>query len=149
MRRKSGDNREDESMADEPKNAHPDTEPSPYAVPRREPRHPVPVVYQRYIYLKVKIDHDFVPVILHNFSGSGILFESHVPFEREASASCVISIPQSLSREISFDVRVKHCRKKDNTFFIGAAIEKAVDTTWFDVFREVHDFIMQRQGKVY
>jgi hypothetical protein len=138
-------------MADEPKKAGPDPEPSKtqYAVPRREPRHPVPAAYQRYFHLKVKIGDDFVPVILHNFSGSGILFESRVPFGIEASAGCVISIPWSLSREIAFAIRVKHCEKENNAFFVGAAIEKAVDATWFDVFREVHDYIMQRQGNVY
>jgi hypothetical protein len=138
-------------MADEPKKAGPDSKPSNtgYAESRREQRHPVPFVYQRYIHLKVKVDDDLVPVILHNFSGSGVLFESSVPFEREASAGCVISIPRSLSREIAFDIRVIHCTKKNDAFFVGAAIEKAADATWFNVFREVHDFIMQRQGEVY
>jgi len=138
-------------MADESKKADPDPDPSnaQYTVPRREQRLPVPAAYQRYIHLKVKIGDDFVPVILHNFSGCGVLFESPVPFGIEASAGCVISIPWSLSREIAFDIRVKHCEKEDNIFFVGAAIEKAADTTWFDVFREVHDFIVQRQGDVY
>jgi hypothetical protein len=138
-------------MADEPKKTDPDSEPSNahYAGRRREQRHPVPAVYQRYIHLKVKIGDDFVPVILLNFSGSGVLFESSVPLERESSAGCVISIPWSLSREIAFDIRVKHCEKENSTFFVGAAIEKTADATWFDVFREVHDYIMQRQGDVY
>ena len=138
-------------MADEPKKADPDHERSntQYAVPRREPRHPVPAAYQRYIHLKVKIGAELVPVILHDFSGSGILFESRVPFGIEASAGCVISIPWSLSREIAFAIRVKHCEKENNTFFVGAAIEKTADATWFAVFSEVHDFIMQRQGDVY
>jgi hypothetical protein len=138
-------------MAAEQEKAVPDSEPSntSYAVPRREQRHPVPAVYQRYIILKVKIDDVFVSVILHNFSGSGVLFESQVPFEIKSYADCVISIPQSLSREIAFDIRGKHCQKKNNTFFVGAAIETAADATWFNIFREVHDFIMQRQGDVY
>ena len=138
-------------MADEPKKAGPDSELSNtgHAELRREQRHPVPTVYQRYIHLKVKIDDDFVPVILHNFSASGVLFENRAPFEMEASAGCLISIPRSLSREIAFDIRVIHCTKKNSTFFVGAAIERAADTTWFNVFREVHDFIMQRQGDVY
>jgi hypothetical protein len=99
--------------------------------------------------LKVKIDDVFVPVILHNFSDGGVFFESNVPFEIGSHADCAISISQSLSREIAFDVRFKHCRKKDTTFFVGAVIETVADATWFSVFREVHDFIMQRQGDVY
>jgi len=138
-------------MVDEQKKGVPDPEPSNsgYAVPRRQQRLPVPAVYQRYIHLKVKIDNVFVPIILHNFSGIGILFESHGPFEIESSVDCVISISQSLSREIAFGIRVKHCEKKNNAFFVGAAIEMAGDATWFNVFKEVHDFIMQRKGDVY
>lgn len=138
-------------MTDEQKKAVADSEPSnaSYAMPRREPRLPVPAAYQRYINLKVKIDGIFVQVILHNFSGSGVLFECHAPCEVESRADCIISIPQSLSREIAFDIRVKHCQKKNNTFFVGAAIETASDQTWFNIFREVHDFIMQRQGGIY
>ena len=138
-------------MADEQGKAVPDFEPSntSFAVPRREQRHPVPAVYQRYINMKVKKDDVFVPVILHNFSGSGVLFESKVPFEIRSYADCVLSISQMLSKEIAFDIQVKHCRKEIDTFFIGAAIGTAADTTWFNIFREVHDFIMQRQGEVY
>ncbi len=116
---------------------------------RWEERHPVPAVYQREINLKVKIDNVFVPVILHNFSNSGVLFESQMPCEMGASADCVISIPRSLSRELAFAIRVKHCQKKHTAFFVGAVIEAPVDATWFNIFREVHDFIMQRQGEVY
>ena len=130
-------------MSGEQEKAVPDSE------QRREQRHPVPAVYQRYINLKVTIDDVIVPVILHNFSAGGVLFESRVPFEIKTYADCVISIPRSLSREIDFDIRVKHCQKKNNTFFIGAAIETAVDATWFNIFREVLGFIMQRQGEVY
>jgi hypothetical protein len=142
---------EDKLMADEQKKAVPNPEPSNanYAVPRREQRHPVSAVYQRYIDLKVQIGNIFVPVILHDFSGSGVLFESQVPLEIESCADCVISISRSLSKEIAFDVRVKHCRKKEDTFLVGAAIETAADTTWFEIFKEAHDFIMQRQGSVY
>ncbi len=138
-------------MADEREKDVPGPGPSSagYAVPRREQRLPVPAVYQRYIHLKVKIDDVFIPVILHDFSGIGILFESRGPFEIESYADCVISISRSLSREVAFGIRVKHCEKKNNAFFVGAAIETAGDATWFNVFKEVHDFIMQRKGDVY
>ncbi len=138
-------------MADDRKKDVPGTGPSSarYAVPRREQRHPVPAVYQRYIDMKVKMDGVFVPVVLHNFSGSGVLFESPGPCETGSHVECVISISQSLSREIAFGVRVKHCEKKNNAFFVGAEVETAADATWFNIFREVHDFIMQRKDDVY
>lgn len=139
-------------MVDGQKKGAPGPEPpkAGHAEPRREQRHPVPAVYLRYINLKVKIGRVFVPVILQNFSGIGILFESRVPFETASHAGCVISISRALSREIAFDVRVIHCEKKNNTtFLVGAEIETAADETWLNVFRAVHDFILQRQDDVY
>ena len=138
-------------MADDQKKHVPDRDPShpSSAVPRREQRYPVTAVYQRYVSLKVKIDDVFVPVILHNFSGSGVLFESSVPFKIGSHADCAISISQSLSREIAFAIRVKRCQTKNDAFFVGAVIETVADATWFRVFREVHDYIMQRKGDVY
>jgi len=136
-------------MADESKKTDPDPS-NPGSSPlRREPRHPVPPVYQRYIDLKVEINDVFVPVILHNFSGSGVLFASQVPCEVGSRADCIFSISQSLSRDIAFAVRIKHCREKNSIFLVGATIETAVDATWFRIFTEVHNFIMQRQGDVY
>lgn len=138
-------------MADRQKKAVSDPEPSNthYAVPRREQRHPVPAVYQRHIYLKVKIDNELVSVLFQDFSSCGVLFESHVPFEIESFAEGVISMPRSLSREIAFNIRVKHCEKKNDAFLIGAAIETADDATWMNIIREVYDYIMERQGDVY
>ncbi len=138
-------------MADELDRSVPDTGPAStgYDKARREPRHPVPAVYQRYIDLKVMMDDTLVPVILHNVSSCGVLFESQVPFEIGAHAHCIISLPRSLSQEITFYARVKHCRKELDAFFVGAAIRTADDPTWFNVFLEVHDYIMKRQGEVY
>ena len=113
---------------------------------RKEHRHPVPAVYQQYIDLRVKVDEVFVPVILRNFSGSGILCEIPVPLEIGSYADCVISPSQFLSKEIAFTVRVKHCRQGTDSSLVGAAIETVADADWFNVFKEVHDFIMERQG---
>ncbi len=139
-------------MGNEKKKSDPDPElsHSGHAGHRRAQRHPVPPVYLRYIHLKVKIDDVFVPVVLQNFSGMGILFETQVPFEVQSHADCVISVSQLLSREIAFDVRVSHCEKSShNTFLVGAEVETTDDATWFNVFRAVHDFILQRQDDVY
>jgi hypothetical protein len=138
-------------MAERQKNDVPDLEPSNthFAVPRREQRHPVPAVYQRHIHLKVKIDNELVPVLFQDFSSFGVLFESHVPFEIESRAEGVISMPRSLSREIAFNIRVRHCEKKNDAFLVGAAIETTDDETWMNIIREVYDYIMERQGDVY
>ena len=116
---------------------------------RLEKRYEVPSVYQRYIQLRVKAGNNFVPAVLNNFSRRGILFECTEPFDVETRAECIISISRMLSRDISFGIAVKYCKNYGQAFRIGAIIETVADATWFDVFVEIHDFIVQRQDSVY
>jgi hypothetical protein len=116
---------------------------------RLEKRFEVPAVYQRYIQLRVKAGISFIPAVLNNFSRRGILFECTEPFDVDTHAECIISIPRLLSRDISFGIAVKYCKKNDQAFHIGAIIETVADATWFNVFVEIHDFIVQRQDSVY
>ena len=116
---------------------------------RLEERYEVPAVYQRYVQLRVKSGDDFIPAVLSNFSRHGILFENTVPVDVGTHAECIISIPRLLSQDISFGIAVKYCNKKDQTFIIGAVIDTIADATWFNVFVEIHDFIVQRQDSVY
>jgi hypothetical protein len=116
---------------------------------RKEKRYEVPSVYQRYIQLRVKAGNNFVPAFLNNFSRHGILFECTAPFDADTHTECIISISRMLSRDISFGIAVKYCRKIEPAFRIGAIIETVADATWFNVFVEIHDFIVQRQDSVY
>ena len=86
---------------------------------------------------------------MNNFSRHGILFECTEPFDIDTRAECVISISRLLSRDISFGIAVKYCKKDEQVFRIGAIIETVADATWFNVFVEIHDFIVQRQDSVY
>ena len=116
---------------------------------RSHERYQVPAVYQRYITLRVKAGESFIPAVLLNFSRNGIMFESTTSFDAGLVASCIISAPQLLTRDISFNFRVKYCTPRSGFFEIGAEIETLTDATWFDIFTEVHDFIMKRKGVVY
>lgn len=116
---------------------------------RLEERFSVPPVYERYITLRVKSDDEFATCALGNFSRSGILFVSPAPFEADSHAECVIATPSLLSREVVFGIRVKYCLPKEGSFFVGAAIETVADRLLFDIFAEVHDYIVQRQDDVY
>jgi hypothetical protein len=121
-----------------------------YAHVRREKRHAVPAIYQQYIDLKVKSGEKFEQVVLYDFSRTGIRFESTLPLTEGSRAECVISIHRSLSQNVAFGICVKSCRGKEGrSFVIGAEIDTIVDATWFNIFIEVHDFIVRRQGAVY
>jgi hypothetical protein len=116
---------------------------------RLDKRYEVPGFYHRYIQLRVKAGNNFVPAVLNNFSRHGILFECTEPFDVDTHAECVISISRLLSRDISFGITVKYCKKNEQAFRVGAIIETVADATWFNVFVEIHDFIAQRQDSVY
>lgn len=113
---------------------------------RREKRYDVSNAYQQYIKLKVKSGNEFVPAILANFSRSGILFECPVSFSQGEHTECIISIFLLLAREISFGIEVKYCYADHGSHITGASIDTISDESWFDVFVEVHDFIVLRQG---
>jgi len=116
---------------------------------RLEKRYEIPAVYQRYVELRVKAGNEIIPAVLNNFSRRGVLFECTEPFDIDTHTECVISISRLLSRDISFGIAVKYCKKNEQAFSIGAVIETVADATWFDVFVEIHDFIVQRQDSVY
>jgi hypothetical protein len=115
---------------------------------RREERYGVPDICQKYIKLQVKNGNEFVPAILGNFSRNGILFECPVAFSKGTRTQCVLSISLLLSRDISFTIEVMYCYDDKGSYLMGASIDSISDNQWFDVFVEVHDFIVLRQGSV-
>ena len=115
---------------------------------RREKRYAVPDSCRQYIKLQVKSGNEFVPAILGNFSRNGILFECPVLFSRGDRTECIISLSLLLSREISFSIEVRYCYADHGSYITGASIDSISDEIWFDVFVEVHDFIVMRQGSV-
>ena len=115
---------------------------------RREERYGVPDACQKYIKLQVKNGNEFVPAVLGNFSRNGILFECPVEFSKGARTECVLSISLLLSRDISFTIQVMYCYADKGSYLMGASIDSISDNQWFDVFVEVHDFIVLRQGAV-
>ena len=121
---------------------------SPAIDKRREQRYNVPDSCRQYIKLQVKSGNEFIPAILGNFSRNGILFECPVSFNKGMHTECVISISLLLSREISFGIEVKYCYTDKDSYIMGASIDTISDQVWFDVFVEVHDFIVLRQGSV-
>ncbi len=113
---------------------------------RREKRYAVSEALQKYIKLQIKSGKEYVPAVLGNFSRSGILFESPVPFSKGDHTQCVLEISLVLSRKISFGIEVRYCYADHGSHITGASIEAISDETWFDAFVDVHDFIVQRQG---
>jgi hypothetical protein len=115
---------------------------------RKEKRYAVSVADQKYLKLQVKSGNEFVPAILGNFSRSGILFECLAAFSQGQHTECILSVSLLVSREITFGIEVKYCYADRGSHIMGAAIDTISDETWLDVFVEVHDFVLLRQGSI-
>jgi len=118
-------------------------------IKRRDARHQVPDIYRHAIGLKVRSGWTFLSADLINFSWNGLMFDSTVPFEVGSLRDCIISAPEFMTKEISFSFRVKYCLWVNGYYEIGAEIEAVADATWFDIFTEVHNFIIERNGTIY
>ncbi len=137
-------------MPDEMKKRSPDARPEGGREERRsDERYSIPAVYRRYIQLRVRKGEESIDSILNNFSRHGILFESPLPYAIGTQTDCILSIPRLLSHDIELGLEVKFCRREADSFLVGAAIETIADETWFNVFVEIHDFILQRQDTIY
>ena len=55
-------------------------------------------------------------------------------------------MPESLARDISFRVQVKHCTMAGDEHIVGAAVCDVADEDSLHVFRKLFDFIMYRVG---
>lgn len=111
---------------------------------RKEKRYPVPDIYRKYIEIRVKVFQDFIEVALLDFSEHGIRIKSPVPFAVGELKECIVSIPRSLTRDIAFKSRIRHCYEETDGFIVGAKIEEVENEVWFRIFKRVHDFISEK-----
>jgi hypothetical protein len=119
---------------------------------RKETRHGVPEIYQKYITFKVRRDPgEFVSVELLDFSPYGIKIKDSFVSALDSPMECLISAPKSLTREIPFSVKVKYCIRNEpgEGFLIGAEIIQSGDHLWLNVFSKVHDYINERIGEIF
>lgn len=119
---------------------------------RRESRYNVPEIYSHYIVLKIKFGPgNYIPSILLDFSRHGIRLKSPIYIDTDSVMECLISVPASLTKEVSFKVKVRYCTADNaaSDFIIGTEIIEIPDELWFNVFEKVHDFIRDRMGEVF
>ncbi|MDA8238758.1 MAG: PilZ domain-containing protein [Nitrospiraceae bacterium] len=116
---------------------------------RKEARFIIPDIYRGYVTMKIKAGNDLFSADLLDFSRHGVRFRSPVSFPAGSLVECVLSIPRSLSKEIAVTLRIAHCADSRAGFTAGAEIDTVSDEMWFKVFVKVHDFIVERAGRVY
>ena len=119
---------------------------------RKEKRHNIPEIYREYVTLKIRKDPgEFLFVDLLDFSPDGIKIRHPSQVPVDSSVECIISIPKSLSKEISFTARIKYCIQEegDDNYLIGAEIIQSGKNLWLEIFSKTHDFIKERMGEIY
>ena len=119
---------------------------------REEKRQVVPEIYRKYITLKVRgTSGEFGPVKLLDFSPRGIRMKSSNEIPVDSLIECLISAPQSITKEIPFIAVVRHCIQDEleEDYLMGAEIIETSDRSGFEIFSEVHDFIKERMGDVF
>ncbi len=119
---------------------------------REAERHVVPEIYRKYILLKVrKASGEFVPMELLDFSPKGIRMKSSYGISVDSDVECLISAPESITKEIPFVGKIKYCIQDEleGDYLMGAEIIETSDRPGFEIFSEVHDFIKERMGEIF
>ena len=116
---------------------------------RKEKRHNIPEIYRKYVTLRIRKDPvEFFFVDLLDFSSDGIKIRHPSQLSVDSPVECIISIPKSLSKEISFMARIKYCIQEegDDSYLVGAEIIESGKNLWLEIFSKTHDFIKERMG---
>jgi len=112
---------------------------------RKEQRCAVPAIYQKYITMEAN-GRD---VCLIDFSKSGLAFVSLQKLKVGTCTDCVLSAPRSLSQKVKLTVEIRHCKEISGEYMIGSLIKKVDDELWFDLFQEVHNYILNHEDEFY
>ena len=110
---------------------------------RKETRYPLPEIYQEYIQMFAYLKEMIFPVILLNFSRSGVQFRSPQCIEENKSIECVLETAHVVKRKVYFMVRAKYVVKQNGDYIVGGLAEEVSDSTAFDFFNNVYEFIME------
>jgi hypothetical protein len=108
---------------------------------RRESRYPMPEKYQRHLKFLIAVSDIFIPARLVNFSRRGLSFVSADELLVGSSHRCMISTAQTIRKETSFNIRVRHCAEHADGYLVGAEIEDISDGLSFDFFENIVSFI--------
>ena len=114
---------------------------------RREPRYPIPEMYQKHVRLKIKKGHDeFIPAKVLNVSLGGIkIGGDQIKLRVGSVIDCLIFIPKFLPGEAHFSARVQYRIEENGRkyYFIGAETVQSSQESWVKIFFRVYDFISQ------
>lgn len=108
---------------------------------RRESRYPMPEIYHRHLKCLVAVSDILIPVRLVNFSRHGLSLVITDELTVDSSYRCIIATAQTIRKEASFHIRIRHCTGHADGFLVGAEIEDIADGLSFDFFENIVSFM--------
>jgi hypothetical protein len=108
-------------------------------------------LYRKYMTFKVReVSGSFVDAELFNFSPHGIRMRSRCELPFDSTIECLVSVPESFTKEIPFKGRIKYCIQEEpmGNYVIGAEIIEPRDKTAFDLFSKIHGFVKGKIGDI-
>ena len=106
-----------------------------------------PDSYRKHITFKVRgVSGNFVDVELFNFSPYGIRMRSRYELPFNSTIDCLVSTPESFTKEIPFKGKIKYCIQEEpmGNYVIGAEIIEPGDKAAFEIFSQIHSFVKGR-----
>lgn len=116
---------------------------------RSEERHFVPEINRKYVQMEMQDSDAYVRVYLMDFSPHGLKFLSPVKQDVGSTISCKLSIPNSMSQMVLLKVEIRHIEEAEGKHLLGGEIVEVEDKNLLEMFKQVHDFISEREGEVY
>ena len=115
---------------------------------RKVVRYMLPKIYEQYISMEVNLPDRSVPVSIIDFCQRGELFQSPEPFKPGEAVECTLTTMQNIKKKVHFRIGIKYCCAKGDGYLIGAHIEKVGDSSEFNFFNNIYDFIaeIEKQG---
>lgn len=108
---------------------------------RVEKRYPLPELFHKYIEIKLFANNITIPATLKNFSQSGIQLQIPLTIDPGKEVSCLISTNHPVKKEVTLRGKVIYCRKTEEDSLTGIRIIEVSDSTEFNFFKEIFNFI--------
>ena len=114
---------------------------------RKVARYPLPKIYEKYISMKVTLPGRSVPVSIIDFCQRGTQFQSPEPLEPGAATECTLTTTYNIKKEVHFRMMIKYCSLRGDGYLIGAHIDEVDDSSEFNFFNNIYDFIVEIEKK--
>lgn len=110
---------------------------------RKVARYPLPKIYENYISMKVNLPGRSVLVSIIDFCQRGAQFQSPEPLKPGAAAECTLTTTYNIKREVHLRIKIKYCSPRGDGYLIGAHIDEVDDSSEFNFFNNIYDFIAE------